>query len=106
MKNKIIFKIPQFFGGGVHTLSECDKGVGNIKKEFNAEEYERCILCGSLTNIPISMPIDFRENYEIGCGQICDKCAKMQQKMQEGEPTLTMAQVLQAFEESVKENIK
>ena len=52
------------------------------------------------------MPIDFRENYEIGCGQICDKCAKMQQKMQEGEPTLTMAQVLQAFEESVKENIK
>ena len=70
------------------------------------EEFERCIVCGNLTCIPISMPIDWRENYEIGCGQICAECAKKQQKALEREHTLTNAQILQAVEQSRKETKK
>ena len=51
----------------------------------NAEEFERCILCGALTCIRVSMPIDWRENYEIGCGQLCSACAKKQSKAAERE---------------------
>ena len=70
------------------------------------EEFERCIVCGNLTCIPISMPIDWRENYEIGCGQLCAECAKKQQKALEREHTLTNAQILQAVEQSRKETKK
>lgn len=44
----------------------------------NTEEFERCVMCGALTSVPISMPVDWRENYEIGLGQICAACAKKQ----------------------------
>ena len=47
------------------------------------EEYERCIMCGTLTRIPISMPIELRKNYEVGCGQLCDECAKKLQEATE-----------------------
>ena len=48
----------------------------NRKTENTPEEqFERCIMCGALTCIPIDMPIDWRENYEIGVGQICSECA-------------------------------
>ncbi len=58
------------------------------------EEYERCVMCGKLTCVPISMQIDRRENYEIGCGQICGECAKKQRKEAEKENKLTNAQIL------------
>lgn len=45
----------------------------------NCEEFERCVICGELTNIPISTPIDRRANYEIGIGQICSECARKHQ---------------------------
>ena len=70
------------------------------------EEFERCVMCGRLTCVPISMPIDWRENYEIGCGQICAECAKKQQKAAERENMLTTAQILQAVEQSRKESNK
>ena len=54
-------------------LEEKDSCVNNVSIE---EKYERCVLCGELTCIPISMPIVQRENYEIGIGQLCSKCAK------------------------------
>lgn len=37
-------------------------------------EYERCVLCKSTTNVLKSTHIDFRECYEIGCGQLCIGC--------------------------------
>ena len=52
------------------------------------------------------MPVDWRENYEIGCGQICAECAKKQRKAAERENTLTTAQILQAVEQSRKETNK
>lgn len=72
----------------------------------NTEEFERCVMCGKLTCVPISMPVDWRENYEIGCGQICAECAKKQRKAAERENTLTTAQILQAVEQSRKETNK
>ena len=72
----------------------------------NTEEFERCVMCGKLTCVPISMPIDWRENYEIGCGQICAECAKKQQKAIERENALTYEQILLAVEQSRKERNK
>lgn len=66
------------------------------------EEFERCVMCGELTCIPVSMPIDWRENYEIGMGQICAECAKKQRKAAERGNTLTDAQILLAVEQSKK----
>jgi hypothetical protein len=48
------------------------------KETLQTEEYEICVICGKLTFVPISMPIERRENYIIGCGQICSECAKKQ----------------------------
>lgn len=59
--------------------------MNNIPK---TEEFERCVMCGSLTSVPISMPVDWRENYETGVGQICIECAKKQRKAAEREAML------------------
>lgn len=67
------------------------------------EEYERCIMCGELTCIPVSMPIDWRENYEIGMGQVCAECAKKQREADERANALSNAQILLAVEQSRKE---
>ncbi len=69
------------------------------------EEFERCIMCGKLTCIPISMPVDWRENYEIGMGQVCAECALKQQNATESENVLTAAQILCAVEESRSKDI-
>ena len=70
----------------------------------STEEFERCIMCGELTDIAITTPIEFRENYEIGCGQLCAICYK---KLGKSEPkkTLSYEQILMAVEQSrVKSN--
>lgn len=72
----------------------------------NTEEFERCVMCGALTCIPISMPIDWRENYEIGCGQICAACAKKQQEAALKGNALSSEQILLAVEQSRRENKK
>jgi hypothetical protein len=38
------------------------------------EEYEKCIMCGEQTNVLSSTPIEQREFFEIGCGQLCLNC--------------------------------
>lgn len=67
------------------------------------EEFERCVMCGELTYIPVSMPIDLRENYEIGIGQICAECAKEQHKAIEEENMLSTAQIIRTVEIDRKE---
>ena len=69
------------------------------------EEFERCIVCGQVTCIPVSTPIDWRENYEVGCGQLCAECAKKQREASERE-TLSNAKILRAVELSRKDNNK
>lgn len=70
------------------------------------EEFERCVICGKLTCIPISMPVDWRENYEIGIGQICAECAKKEREEKLFGSKLSTEQILQAVEQCRKENNK
>ena len=51
-----------------------------VVEKVNAEGNERCVMCGCLTDIQISTPIDLRENYVIGFGQLCYNCATLQQE--------------------------
>lgn len=62
-------------------------------------EYERCIMCGELTNVLISMPIDLRKNYEVGLGQLCEKCAQ-DQYGSSGGSVLSYDQILFDVEQS------
>jgi len=38
------------------------------------EETDRCVLCGQKTEYSVSTPINEREGYVIGCGQLCKHC--------------------------------
>lgn len=69
-----------------------------------SKEFECCVLCGTLTDIPISMPVNLRENYVIGCGQLCTECVIKQQKTAERKNTLTAEQILYAIEQSKQNN--
>ena len=106
MKSKLYTKISQFFGeGGTHCRCS-EKEADSVNNTPNAEEFERCIMCGKLTCVPISMPVDWRENYEIGMGQVCAECAKKQEKAVARENALTTAQILLAVEQSRRDNKK
>lgn len=52
------------------------------------------------------MPVDWRENYEIGLGQICAECAKKEREAKPFGIKLTTEQILQAVEQCKKENNK
>ena len=45
--------------------------------------YEKCVLCGAETKIPNTMPIEGREDYIQGCGQLCTSCRR---KIHRGSP--------------------
>ena len=106
MTFKIFTKISQFFGGGGTPYQRSKKEADSVNNTPNTEEFERCVMCGALTSVPISMPVDWRENYEIGLGQICAECAKQQRKAIERENMLSTVQILQAVEQSRKETKK
>lgn len=45
-----------------------------IQKQVENKEYESCVMCGAKTEIPVSLPIEYRIGYEIGVGQLCEIC--------------------------------
>lgn len=48
-----------------------------MRREENDESpFERCVICGKLTTVRKDTHIDFRDNYEIGFGQMCYECHK------------------------------
>ncbi len=75
MISKILSKFSKFFAGDT-SCQHSKEEVESVNNTPKTEEFERCVVCGSLTCVPISMPVDWRENYEIGCGQLCAGCAK------------------------------
>lgn len=105
MKNKIFDKISNFFRRST-TYQQTKKEIESTDKTPVTEEFERCVICGKLTCIPISMPVDWRENYEIGLGQICAECAKKEREAKPFGNKLTTEQILQAVEQCRKENNK
>ena len=54
--------------------------MNNLKKELDVtslEKYEVCVMCGAVTEIPKSMPLEMRSGYFPGAGQLCQKCAEI-----------------------------
>lgn len=45
-----------------------------MKNKDTQNQYEPCILCGMLTEIPLTMPVDCRQYYVEGIGQLCEHC--------------------------------
>lgn len=43
------------------------------KNDLNTE-YEICVMCGSTTDTPISLPVTERKNYIEGLGELCERC--------------------------------
>ena len=105
MKFKIITKFSRFFWGGT-PYQRSKKEADSVNNAPNTEEFERCVMCGALTCVPVSMPVDWRENYEIGLGQICAACTKKQREATIRENALTTEQILLAVERSRKETKK
>ena len=85
MKSKLINKILGVFGVGKTSAEEPE----NLKNIFEDEEFEPCVMCGESTGVPSSMPVDWRENYELGLGQLCLDCARKRQEAIERENMLT-----------------
>ena len=70
-----------------------------------AEEYERCVLCGAMTETLRSTPIEFREDYEVGCGQLCHSCyKKINTLAEQSEEELSSEQLLFAVAQSQSED--
>ncbi len=105
MKNKMFDIILSFFRKPT-TYQPSKKEIDSVDKTPVTEEFERCVICGKLTCIPISMPVDWRENYEIGLGQICAECAKKEREAKPFGNKLTTEQILQAVEQCRKEKNK
>jgi len=38
------------------------------------KEYDNCVNCGKETEYKRSVPVDFRDHYVEGAGQLCPEC--------------------------------
>lgn len=56
-------------------LDRTKRSKGNNDKPVESP-FERCVMCGELTTVRKDTHIDFRDNYEIGFGQMCYQCSK------------------------------
>jgi len=45
-----------------------------MKTKNKEKEMEKCVLCHKELNIPRETPIQNREHYIEGCGQLCYEC--------------------------------
>ena len=43
-------------------------------KPSPAERMERCVLCGRVTDVPVSCPVTARTHYVDGAGELCPAC--------------------------------
>ena len=91
MKYKRIIKFLRFFYRFRKTKTD----------NFVTDGFERCVICGKQTEIPATKPIDLRECYEAGCGQLCISCYQNLRNVNEKEnQLLTDEQLSMLIEES------
>ena len=57
-----------------HPHRRTKRNITDPQKTPDNEKFERCVMCGKLTNVPVLLCVDLREDYEIGCGQLCNAC--------------------------------
>ncbi|WP_295093475.1 hypothetical protein [Ruminococcus sp.] len=46
----------------------------HIDIDYRKTEYEKCILCGKVTYVKVTLSIEERKYYIEGIGQLCKKC--------------------------------
>lgn len=63
--NKAAFSAPQ-------TCEACYNRRGKSHRDLG---FDRCVVCGAITEFYFSDPIDKREHYIEGAGQLCSTCA-------------------------------
>lgn len=51
-----------------HTIAESHASATGTNMEV-------CVLCGKVTDVPITEPLEQRMNYLPGAGQLCKECA-------------------------------
>lgn len=103
MQPKLFTKIIKFFKNRLSPLSKSKEEVVFIPI---TEDFERCVMCGKLTDIPVTTPIQLREFYEIGCGQLCENCYKTLQIEMNTESRLSNERIMLAVAKSIKETKK
>lgn len=54
----------------------------HFSKKTNTSSYELCVLCNKITSVSKDTPIESRDYYIIGAGQLCSECY---QKVEESE---------------------
>ncbi len=72
-----------------------------MRKNDKNLQYETCIMCGIQTDIPISLPIDQRENYVCGAGQLCESCKNelwLDEQRSGRVSTIELIELLNSFE--------
>ena len=62
------------FGGWIASLNEASRKGDELNELIYQLDYEKCVLCGKHTNIPVMMPISERAYYVECCGQLCPEC--------------------------------
>lgn len=45
------------------------------QQEISESDMEICVMCGKVTAVPVTEPLDKRVNYFPGAGQLCNECA-------------------------------
>jgi len=45
-----------------------------MKDTLNKKEMDNCVSCKKETKYQKNLPIDYRENYVEGAGQLCEEC--------------------------------
>lgn len=62
---------------------------------------ERCIICHQETGISEDTPIELRNNYIEGVGQLCPECAL---KMEKGQQSTQIDKIVPEYRPYLKQN--
>lgn len=48
-----------------------DRKEKKLQMDSEENSFERCVLCGVVTDVPVQMPVSERKCYIPGAGQLC-----------------------------------
>lgn len=51
-----------------------DRKEKKLQMDSEENSFERCVLCGVVTDVPVQMPVSERKCYIPGAGQLCRDC--------------------------------
>ena len=53
-----------------------DRKEKKLQMDSEENSFERCVLCGVVTDVPVQMPVSERKCYIPGAGQLCRDCCR------------------------------